>query len=675
MILTNITLTDFATFRGSQSVSLLPQSSRPIILFGGKNGSGKSTFLEAIRLCLYGPGALGTAVSREAYLDYLATRIHSNPNALIQPKFASVALEFRYADIEAVHTYKVIRSWEKRSLHSVVEHLEVTRDGDFLDDVEGNQWQDFLADLIPPGVCQLFFFDGERIQQLAEDSSDQATLAEAIKSLLGLNVVERLQADLAIYISRTLRPNRNGQQNQELQSIEEGISNLKQELARLYRAREQCKNRCAELQSAIAQLEAKIRSEGGVFAGNRQNSLQRQIHIKARIAQHEESLRDFCAGLFPFALIPKLCTELRQQLLREESATQIRSGQALVAKAKREILARLEISGLLDDFPPLTGALKETLLRRIRDEIQKPLSVEQVEPTELVHQMAIPVQRQILSWIQQATNEIPERLRILGGELETLHRDLHKVEAALRKIPPDEILRPLLEQLHVLHKELAEISKEALLQDDTIRREESKLADLQRQYNLAAERIAQLAAQRNRLNLTHKIQKALEEYESVLLQKKVVQLEKAASECFNRLCRKKDSLRQITVNPKDFSITLYDKQNRPLPKNQLSAGEKQIYAISMLWALGKTSGRPLPIIIDTPLARLDSDHRRLLIQNYFPAASQQVIILSTDTEVDRTYFAELRRDISHSYRLDFDPEEDCTKITPGYFWKDAHEAR
>jgi hypothetical protein len=53
----------------------------------------------------------------------------------------------------------------------------------------------------------------------------------------------------------------------------------------------------------------------------------------------------------------------------------------------------------------------------------------------------------------------------------------------------------------------------------------------------------------------------------------------------------------------------------------------------MLWALAKTSGRPLPIIIDTPLARLDSDHRKLLAQHYFPVASHQMLILSTDTEI------------------------------------------
>jgi DNA sulfur modification protein DndD len=130
----------------------------------------------------------------------------------------------------------------------------------------------------------------------------------------------------------------------------------------------------------------------------------------------------------------------------------------------------------------------------------------------------------------------------------------------------------------------------------------------------------------------------------------------------------------MSINPKDFSVTLYDRQNQPLPKAQLSAGEKQIYAISMLWALGKISGRPLPIIVDTPLARLDREHRKLLVRHYFPVASHQIILLSTDTEVDQSSFVELRRCISREYSLEFDPVEYSTTIAPGYFWRDTDAA-
>ena len=106
-----------------------------------------------------------------------------------------------------------------------------------------------------------------------------------------------------------------------------------------------------------------------------------------------------------------------------------------------------------------------------------------------------------------------------------------------------------------------------------------------------------------------------------------------------------------------------------LHKDELSAGEKQIYAIAILEALAKTSGRHLPIIIDTPLGRLDSEHCTKLINNYFPYASHQVIILSTDTEIDESFYQDLKADISHAYQLEYQPEQGTTVANEGYFWK------
>ena len=108
---------------------------------------------------------------------------------------------------------------------------------------------------------------------------------------------------------------------------------------------------------------------------------------------------------------------------------------------------------------------------------------------------------------------------------------------------------------------------------------------------------------------------------------------------------------RAVIEPETFAVTLYDLSERPVPKEQLSAGEKQIYAIAILWALAKTSGRPLPFIVDTPLGRLDSDHRLNLVQNFFPVASHQVIIFSTDTEIDKGYFEELSEHLSKSYQI------------------------
>lgn len=104
-------------------------------------------------------------------------------------------------------------------------------------------------------------------------------------------------------------------------------------------------------------------------------------------------------------------------------------------------------------------------------------------------------------------------------------------------------------------------------------------------------------------------------------------------------------------------LPLYDQTGQALAKQRLSEGEKQIFAIAVLWGLARASARPLPAVIDTPMARLDATHRQHLVERYFPHASHQVILFSTDTEVDRHYYQELQPHIARAYHLNYDERD------------------
>ena len=95
---------------------------------------------------------------------------------------------------------------------------------------------------------------------------------------------------------------------------------------------------------------------------------------------------------------------------------------------------------------------------------------------------------------------------------------------------------------------------------------------------------------------------------------------------------------------------------------------KQVSSVSMLAGVAKTSGRALPIFVDTPLSRLDSEHRTNLVHKYFPVVSHQVIILSTDTEIDEKYFNALKPYVARSYLFDYNKEEKFSTIKKAYFW-------
>ena len=95
----------------------------------------------------------------------------------------------------------------------------------------------------------------------------------------------------------------------------------------------------------------------------------------------------------------------------------------------------------------------------------------------------------------------------------------------------------------------------------------------------------------------------------------------------------------------------------------------------MLWALALCSKKRLPVIIDTPLSRLDTEHRTALIKTYFPKASDQTIILSTDTEIDENYLEMMKDDVGDTYTLVYDDEKKYSTIEKGYFVGEGNDIK
>lgn len=673
MILRSLTLTNFGTFRGQQTLSLTPHPSRPVILVGGMNGAGKTTVFEAIQLCLYGAGALGARASRDAYLTYADTRIHTNPTLLIQPTFASIALEFEYADPDARHHYRVTRSWDRGAPSKLSEYLEIERDGKRLDELSADHWQDFVRDLIPPGVAQFFFFDGEKIQQLAADTANQTILADSIKALLGLDIVDRLSADLGVYSLRLTKENGGSPASAELERLEQDLHTQQEHLAELRRIRAKHDAQISDIQGRIEQVEAKIATEGGGFARSRERLLEERAHIKTLIEQKEHALRQLCAGILPAALAGDLARRLAQQLELEANQEAAETAAILLRRAKRSLGKSLSATSMWQGIT-FSDEQKRILRSLLHTALAQALATTNQPATQLIHRVSPDVRRQLLTWLNHANTQASGEARHLARDLERQARQLHRVQEQLSRAPNEESLKPLVEDLHHHYHHLTEVSKQAMATDQEITVADRLVSELQRRLQRAAERLAANHKLGQRLRLIPRLQTVLAEYSSALVARRVIQLQDAVTTCFNRLCRKQDVLREIRIDPNDFSVVLLDKQGNRLPKDRLSAGEKQIFAVSMLWALAKTSGRPLPIIIDTPLGRLDSAHRRLLVEHYFPVASHQVVILSTDTEVDQAYFHKLKPKLSRAYHLAFDPVDHSTTVQEGYFWENVREA-
>ena len=203
MILNSLKVTNFRVFKGSHEFSLAPKSrdgcQPPIILFGGLNGAGKTTTLTAIRTALYGRQSLGIGTSQKEYHQFLTDSVHSSKVTEVHANSAAVELAFSYANLGVVNQYQVKRSWTVIN-QKVSESLRIFQDECLIPNLTPDQAQGFLNELIPIGVSDLFFFDGEKIAQLAEDNEGSA-LSESVKKLIGLDLVEKLIADITVFIS------------------------------------------------------------------------------------------------------------------------------------------------------------------------------------------------------------------------------------------------------------------------------------------------------------------------------------------------------------------------------------------------------------------------------------------------------------------------------------------
>ncbi|MBF0557001.1 MAG: DNA sulfur modification protein DndD, partial [Nitrospirae bacterium] len=141
-------------------------------------------------------------------------------------------------------------------------------------------------------------------------------------------------------------------------------------------------------------------------------------------------------------------------------------------------------------------------------------------------------------------------------------------------------------------------------------------------------------------------------------------------EMYRLLSSKAGLIKDISIDDKTYEIRIIDRSGHEIKKSGLSAGEKEVFAVSLLWGLAQTSQLKLPIIIDTPLSRLDSTHRDNIVNNYFPNAGEQVIILSTDTEIDINYYRNLKGHLAGAAKLEFDHRQELTTVKAGYFWEE-----
>jgi DNA sulfur modification protein DndD len=668
MRINKLVITDFGPYRGRNEITLRSNDDSPIVLFGGKNGAGKTTLFDAIGFCLHGKSSMGRRTARKDYEQAIRSKLHEYPDG--KAESAAVRLEFEYAHMGEVDYYSVERSWRDRG-KSIVENLEVRRNGQMPSDLNEDQWQDFLKELVPPGVSQLFFFDGEKIQELASAVESDADFEESMYSLLGLDLIERLDIDLSIYISQKLDESGVEGINEEIKKLQDERDEIEQEFENLKQEKAEKEEKLGEVESQIDSKESKIAQEGGSYAEKREELKERRAELNASIEQHKEEIKEIAEGAYPFTLAPDLCNAVVDRLKTETKRQNRATARNELTNELDDVLSNDEVWADMD----MPEEQARELAERIQAKLKGRLEVEQEEP-ELAHQFSEAQQEEIYSLVDRALNDVPNQLTEVSTKLEEKTRKLQNVESKLGQAPDEEVISPLIRDLKELTEEKGAIKSRLEELGDKLSTAQTRVERKENEVRNKQEEKSRVDDVSDRANLASEVRNAVQDYREELAKQKLRRLESELSERYTTLSNKGEFYDKIEIDEENLDISVRTIHGNKKPHTKLSAGERQIFATSLLWALAEISDRPLPFIVDTPLGRLDNDHRDNLINHFFPEAAHQVIIFSTDTEIDDNQFKKLEGCISQAYHLEYDESEGMTVPVEGYFWagKDENQA-
>ena len=657
MILDEIVLHNFGLYAERQAITLTPpDSDRSIILFGGLNGHGKTTLLDAVQLCLYGPFANISNRNGLSYQEYLSRSVHRGSDT----RDAAVELAFRHTIDGKEDRFRLHRSWRKGAA-GYREHFEVLKNRR-RDHALAENWISQVEDLIPPNIANLFLFDGEQIQDYAAQDGSTQLIGTAIRNLLGLDVVDQLEKDLRTYQRRKRGEDKDDPNRGEIEKSEAALKILRTRISDLRQEQAALKTtRLDPARNSLCTVEEEYRNIGGQLYEKRVEIKRYAEEAERALDERSAHLRELAAGDLPLLMVHGLLNDALRRNLAEEETRRSQDVSAVLDERDEQLLRLMRGHGfdagdleviathleadrearrragcrgtVLDLSPDIRGDLRGLLdgklgklARKARAELARWMEARDRAEHERMVRASVPAGDEI-SEVTCRREKLVRDIASLeadyaakGSEIDRLYREVERGEQSLSR---------LLE---------ADARAEGLRQDRV--------------------RILQHAV---------RVRTTLGAFRKAVIAKHVRKIEQLVLESYQQLLRKTSLVTNLAINPETFVLTLYGRDGHDLGAERLSAGERQLLAIALLWGLAKTSGRPLPTAIDTPLGRLDAEHRTHLVERYFPFASHQVLLFSTDEEIVGAYLEKLRPFIAHSYRLAYDDANGSTRIEEGYF--------
>ena len=693
MKINNIILHNFGSYEGTTNFDTRPCDGRNIVLIGGKNGAGKTTLFTAMRLCLYGYKSMGYK-NPNSFYNRAVVKLVNNTAKITKPATAFVTMCVELNNGQGMDSFLLTRKWELNE--SLIETFSVLKNGADLSEDEIADFEKYVVSLIPPELFNLYFFDGEKIANFFMDEGSNTRIKEAFLTLCGYDTFDIMRKNF-----KRIRAGipTSAPALDEYIVAKDALASAESLYHDLTDRLKACVDAIADCEATLDAEEKEYHQKGGITEEEWNQKLYTLKEEEKKRETYNALLKKWANDVIPFIMLRKQILALKAQIENENQALkytyfcEVLNSPAVQALVKDK-LAEID-SAAFADF----GTEKEPILNLsfeqnslILAQINTILSFEQdkVEKCKKAIKRSLNLTAKIRKEIESSSitsvQEYMKRRAQLFEEKSALL--VQRVELEQQLVAQKEALTLAEQQLGKVQTRLEEELKKASINDISARaivmldklQEILYRRQIDKVENCFRKEIRTLMRKTHFIDdiyiddnfNTHiyrtekvsieKIRKALktntEEQLLAFWGSKAMQTlyKKANSNAYNDMCKYFES-----VDIKSLSLQI------EIDKASLSNGEKQIFIMALYYSLVSLCNHELPFVIDTPFARIDTEHRQNISKHFFCELKGQVFILSTNEEINSSHVQILKDKIAATYMLENSDNKRTVVVKNSYF--------
>lgn len=692
MKINNIILYNFGSYEGLTNFETAPKDDKNIVLIGGKNGAGKTTLFTAIRLCLYGYMSMGYK-NYNSFYSRAITKLINNTAKISRPTEAFVKLNIELNNGQGVDYYTLSRKWTLTD--SINEKFIVEKNGVELNDNELADFEKFILSLIPPELFNLYFFDGEKIADFFLEEGSNARLKDAFLILCGYDTFDIMRRNfkrISTGVAATPGLSEYLIAKQQLSAAEKEYFDTN---ARL----QACIAEIYDCESTIDAQEKEYYQKGGITEEEWNEKLFILKDEEKKRENYNSLLKKWANDIIPFIMIRKQVENLKRQIDDENKTMKYR--------CFCEIVESPEIRNLIQNK---LAEIKKTASETFLGESEPILDLSFEQSSLLLAQI-----NQILSFeiakVERCKKAIKKSLNLTAK----IRKDIDNSSVATVQDYMKNRAK-LFEEKSMLLVQRVELEKAVSEQKELV--EQAKL-NLHKVQNRLEDELKKASIN----DISARAIIMLDKLQDVLYRRQIEKVENFFRKEINTLMRKTHFIDDIYIDNnfnthiyrtdditvskmhdfistnseeqfisvfgrkaleilKDIAKTTeyvkmkkffktYTKESIRLPieidKLSLSNGEKQIFIMALYHSLVRLCKNELPFIIDTPFARIDTEHRHNISKHFFSKLNGQVFVLSTNEEINSAHVKILNKKIVATYMLENADNKKTVVVKNSYF--------